>query len=252
MDRSAYRKRVLLGLLTRPISLFPAVVGASALLAAWATGDWSGWLPFLGVAGMLIGVGNFLSSAFTGGGTVAERVVRSIRTEAEQDRERALDDLERRLTEDGDPRTEQSLRDLRRLARTFGDSRGWVSALNAGTGFDILSDVNRMFEASVRYLEKTLGLWHTAQSLEHPTARRALLAQRENLVEEVQRSLEHLGAVLGQLEVLRSGMDRDSDLRGLRAELDQNLDVARRVEERMAEWELPGRQSDSSGGRDAG
>lgn len=246
MDRTAYRKRVLLGMLTRPASLWPSVAGASMLMASWATGQGSGWLPFAGLAGLLVGVGVFLSSAFTGGGAVAERVVTSMRAEAQQGRQQALDELEQRLTRDGDPRTEQSLRDLRRLAGSFRDNRGWAESLNAGTGFDILTDVDQLYETSVRYLEKTLVLWTTAHGLEQPAARETLLTQREKLIEDVQLSLEHLGKVLAQLEVLQSGVGGDSELRRLREDLDQNLDVARRVEERMAEWESPGRRFESS------
>lgn len=238
MDRQEYRKRVLLGLCTRPRTLLPLVGGASLLIGSWAVVPGAGVLPFAGLIGMLTGIGTFLSSAFTGGGKVADSVVEAMRKEGEASRELALDELERRLRTDGDPRTEQALQDLRRLAGILQQEDALASAFTAGIGFDILSDVNQLFETSVGYLEKTLDIWGTAQEIAQPAARESLMDQREHLVREVQGGVEHLGEVLGQLQGL-SGNGSNSALQRLRAELDQNLEIARRVDARMAEWEVP-------------
>ncbi len=239
MDKQEYRKRVLLGLMTRPRTLLPLVGGASLLIGSWALGQGGGGLPFAGFVGMLVGVGMFLSNAFTGGGKVAERVVEGMRKEGQKSRERSLDELERRLTTDGDPRTERALRDLRRLAQSLEQEDAWSSEFNARTGFDILSDVNQLFETSVGYLEKSLDIWRAAQGIRQPKVRETLLEQREHLVRDVQGGVEHLGDVLAQLQALQAGVGSRSAIQRLRDELDQNLEVARRVEERMAEWDTP-------------
>jgi hypothetical protein len=236
MDKREYRKRVLVRLLTRPVTLLPMVGGASLLTGAWAVGQGVGMLPFAGLVGVLAGVGTLLSSAFTGGGKTAARVVEEMRQEGEAARERALDDLEQRLTADGDPRTERALRDLRQLARRLEGGDSWLADLNARSGFDILSDVNRLFQTSVGYLEKTLEIWRAAQEIGQPAARQPLLEQREHLVREIEGGVEHLAKVLTQLQALEAGAGSTSALRQLRADLDQNLEIARRVDERMAEW----------------
>jgi hypothetical protein len=247
MDKQEYRKRVLLGLLTRPLTILPLVGGASLLIGSWALGQGGGALPFVGFLGMLGGVGSFLTSAFTGGGKVAEKVVEDLRREGQKSRERSLDELERRLTTDGDPRTERALRDLRGLARSLDQEDAWSSEFNARTGFDILSDVNRLFETSVGYLEKSLEIWRTAQGIRQPKVRETLMEQREHLVRDVQGGVEHLADVLAQLQALQAGAGSHSAIQNLRAELDQNLEVARRVEERMAEWDAPHAEFERAG-----
>lgn len=244
MDTQEYRKRVLLGLCTRPMTLLPFIGGTSLLIGSWATAQNAGPLPFVGLVGVLAGAGTFLSSLFTGGGKVAEKVVRDMRMEENQRRERSLDDLEHRLAKDGDPRTEQALRDLRRLARMLRQDDGGASGVSVRTGFDILTDVNQLFQTSVGYLERTLNLGRAALDIEQSSARTTLLDQREHLVREVQSSVDHLGEVLAQLQALAES-GSDSSLERLRKELDENLEIARRVDERMAEWEDPYRDLNS-------
>ena len=239
MDKKKYRKRLLLELCTRPLTLLPAVGGTSLLIGSWALGQSIGPLPFMGLLGVLAGIGTFMSSVLTGGGKTAKKVAEEMKSEEQALRQQALDDLEQRLMEDGDPRTEQALRDLRELAQSLAQEEVWSSLLSTHSGFAILSDVDRLFETSVSYLEKTLEIWHTAQGIQQPRVRETLLEQRTHLIREVQGSVDHLGDVLTHMQTLRTGAGSRSDLQQLRDELDQNLEIARRVDERMTAWETP-------------
>jgi methyl-accepting chemotaxis protein len=65
-------------------------------------------------------------------------------------------------------------------------------------------------------------------------ARETVLRSRGELLEEVTRSVEQLGASIDQIQVsaLAQGAG-SSDLAKIRSELDVGLEVARRVQERM-------------------
>lgn len=242
MDKRAYRRRVLLNLLTRPLTLIPLVGGTSLLLAGWAAGQRAGVVLFAGVLGVLAGAGKFLSSVFLGGGKTADRVFDTMKAEAQQKREQALDDLVHRLQHDGDPRTERALSDLRTLVAMYGEDTDWTDHLNSRTGFDLLRGISSLFDTSVGYLEKSLTLKLAADRLQTEETRRSLAERREVLIEEVQKSIKHLGEVLGSVQHVGAHGDRGGRLGQLREELDANLEIARRVEERMAGWEadVPG------------
>ena len=236
MDKREFRKRVWLRMLSSPLTLLPAVGGASLLLVGWALGLRTGLLIFSGLLGVLTGLGTFLSRLFLGGGRVAEEEAQRIDREARSRREAALDDLEGRLATDGDPRTEAALHDLRVLADSVKSQDDW-GTLNARSAFDLVSGVDELFSTSVRYLERTLALKKTADRVTSPNVRHAILEEREQLVADVEKSTTHIGELLSKMQRMAVSGGSHSDLERLREELDANLDVARKVEERMAAWD---------------
>ena len=157
--------------------------------------------------------------------------------EAHREREKALDTLDRELTEDGDPRTEACLRDLRALAKAFRSAPKPSIDLKIHDAFSIAAGVEELFTRSVASLEKTLDLWRTAQSMATKDARGPVLAQREKMIEDVSESIKQLGKVLAGIEALKAGESVHSDLARIRGELDERLAVAKKVEERMRSLE---------------
>lgn len=236
-DKRKFRRTLLLRYLTRLETLAPIVGGLTLLLASWAFKLKSGLAPFAGIVSVLVGFGSFVTRLLTGSPAIEQRVVEEISEQARQEREQRLDDLERRLAEDGDPRTEHALRDLRTLTASFANDPDVTSSVDSFSGFDIVSGVNRLFAACVESLQRTLELWRTARKMATEEARKPILARREALIDEVRASIEHLGSILANVQSLHVGEASGSELSRIRHELDASLDVARRVGERMAAWE---------------
>ena len=70
----------------------------------------------------------------------------------------------------------------------------------AMSAFDIVSDVDKLFQRSVDYLQESLNLWQTAEDMERASIKEQLMAQRDVLIGEVEQSLENLGDVLGSVK----------------------------------------------------
>jgi hypothetical protein len=88
-----------------------------------------------------------------------------------------------------------------------------------------------MFQVCVDHLRRSLELWHDA----HQAAgqkRSRLMQQREELVGEVQQSVDFLEASLEQLQTKGTRRGR-SQLARLREELEESIRIARRTEERL-------------------
>lgn len=233
LDKQRFRKKLLLGLLTSPLTLCPLVVGVTLLFAAWALSIKSGVALFAALACVLGAAGVFFTRLLLGDGKIAKAAVEEMQKEAHEAREKGLDELDRKLTEDGDSRTEASLRDLRALATAFNEARPASAGLSAGSAFDIASGVEQLFNRCVQSLARTLDLWRTAQKMVTPEAKKPILEQRESIIEDVGKSITQLGKVLAGIQGLESGGGESSELAGIREELDQRLAVAKRVEERM-------------------
>ncbi|MDP7421350.1 MAG: hypothetical protein QGH40_05710, partial [bacterium] len=115
-DQAEFRKRLLLHLLSKPGTLFPFVTGVTVLLGTWAVGPLAAGIPVFAALCCILGsAGTFLTNLVLGNEKAAKKVLEEIRDEARQTREKELDELEKNLIRDGDPRTEQYLHDLRTL-----------------------------------------------------------------------------------------------------------------------------------------
>jgi len=236
MDRATIRRKVLTSLLAAPSFLLPVTVGATALLASWATGIGEPWLPFAGALAALAGVGALATRAIFGMEEVGQRAADEVHRETQETWTLRLDDLDRRLESDGDPRTEALLREVRGLNRTIRE-QGLSKRFDPASRVDITVKMGELYDGCIRALEKSLSLWHSAQELPAGKGRRALLEQREAQIEEVGRSVGVLQE-LCRMDVGATSPDTpEGELARIRAELNHSLEVARRVEDRMESLE---------------
>lgn len=236
LDRKRLRQKIMLSLLSSPWTLVPLLGGATVLAAGWAVGISPDTAAFSGLAAILAGAGVFLTRLLVGGEAVAQKALEELQREAQAESRRRLDDLDHRLMADGDPRTEQALRNLRTLVDAFKQGGGWSDTMNAASTFDIVSGVDDLFGACVRSLERTLELWETASGVTVADARQALLDRREKIITEVQASIVQLGRILAGIQGLEGGSASTAELGRLRGELEQSLAIARRVDEKMKAW----------------
>lgn len=229
MDKREFRKRVLLDLAGNPRTLFPLVGGATLLLLAFAgLGPIVGFVGFMGI---IVGVANFVWLLTKG--EVPRKVMEELRQEAEKQRDLALDLLRKRLVQDGDPRTQKLLDDLRQLHLGFVDTQRWSEELGSVDSFNIYRTVEELFNVCVTWLERSLQLAERAANLKTETVRATVLEQRESIIKDITDSVIRLGRVLGEIQHLSSEAETPR-IAELRQELEDNLLVAQRVDRQMA------------------
>ena len=108
-----------------------------------------------------------------------------------------------------------------------------MDGLHAPAVVDVRSRVQQIFDSSVRSLEQTLQLGATAKQLRMAEARKPLLEQREKIIADIQAGVTQLGATVAALQRLGTGAQSTRELARLRDELDQSLEIASRVEDRL-------------------
>ncbi len=233
MDSGQLKKRVLLNLLTHPLTFAPALAGLSALLVAWGGEMGTGWLAFLGLSGVLASAGSMATQFLLGSDQLTRKAYAALEADAAAEKERQLDDLCQRLQQDKDARDEKLLKQLREIYQRFrGDTR-WVARLSQQSAVEITNKVEKLFSGCIITLERSLDLAQTAGKMTTKDGRRTALDARERLLEEVADSIRQMAQAIDGVLALSLAEQSPADLARIRRELDESLDVARRVEERM-------------------
>jgi hypothetical protein len=242
-DASRCRKRVLAKLVASPWVAIPVGLGAASLLAGLALGQPRGFLAFMGVSGILLGVGMALTRWLYGLEDIAREALEDLDSETEEGHRAYLNRLETQLRADGDPRTDRSLMQLRRLRDRMTRAGLANDDLSSAYVPEIRERAEQLYHSCLASLERTVELWRAAQEMATDKARSLVLDSRESLIEEVAASVRHLGATLDHLQTAELRRDRrDQSLAQMREELEMGLEVARRVEQRVEDLEESLRQ----------
>ena len=234
MDPRIYRTRVLKELIASPLVVIPAGLGAATFTMAVVLHAPLGFLGFLGLSGILAGVGIAVTRSILGWDELTRRAFDELQGESDQSQAQIIDGLEQALRADHDPRTTQSAQELRRLYRRL--ERAGVMGDNIDSLLlpEIKNKAEQLYQSCLDSLGRTLELWQAAQEMATPEARKQVLAQREALIGEVDKSVHHLGKTLDHLQTSMLKRDRqDEDLARMREELEMGLQVAQRVEQRI-------------------
>lgn len=232
LDPSDFRRKYLLRLATRPWVLGPFVGGATLLFGLWSLSLREPGLALAALAGMLGAAGMFLTRLLLGKEADSQAVIAEMQREAAAQRERRIDELRERLSRDGDPRTGAALNDLVALVRAFQEHRSPAS-LGVRATLDMAAGVQELFEHCVASLDRGFELYGTARALASEGAKAPVLQERERIIGEVQESVAHLGKLLAAVQGMTGEAGAPAELARIRAELDQRLEVSRRVDERM-------------------
>ncbi len=130
------------------------------------------------------------------------------------------------------------MRRLRALYETFKHNPQWADTVDQRSAVDIAGKVEHLFDACTRSLDRSLELWDAAQRMSTRDGRTRMLEKREKLLQEVAASVEQFATTIDSVQALTLEQQSSAaELVGLREELDQSLNVARRVEERMRNLE---------------
>ena len=223
-------------ILGSPLVVMPFMVGSAAFASLFAMGlkgSAAVIAVLIGLAGTLASAGTFLTKFILGRDDRVKQLVEASRDKAKRDKRKALDHFHHRLTMDGDERTETAMQDLRSLRQAFRQLDKIAPDLNRAMIEDIQQRSEELFQQCMSSLEKTLQLWKTADSLASEMARKPILEQREKLVGDVVQTVEHMSRTLASVQGITSRSDGDARLQRLRGELDQSLEVAKKVEQRI-------------------
>ena len=225
------RKKIFLDLFASPGTLFPVVGGLSLLIASWAFS--SAAAAMLGLLGVLTGLGVSATKLIWKLENITNDAYEYVHAQEVEDQEKKLDDLDNRLTRDHDPRTQTSLRELRELYRSFAeDVKGGKLARSAS---EVLEVMGELFRRCVDQLEYSYELWQTARK-KSPEERDKVVQEREQVIEEVIDTVRHVERTVEQFRGFAAKRSEDQ-LQQLRDELDEAMRVARRTEDRMANWD---------------
>jgi hypothetical protein len=225
------KRKIYLDVFASPVTLLPIVVGLTSLLTSWAVGG-NATLTFAGVAGIVGGLGLFASRIIFGLERLTQRAYQYVLDKQQAEQAESLERLHDKLENDNDPRTQRLLRQMlavyKSLEKDVREGKVTVAA------HDVLDGVDRMFKVCVEYLERSYELWENAMRLKG-TAKKTSLKQRDELVGEVEHSVDFLEKKIDQLHSVATKQSK-SALADLRAELDETIRVARRAEQRMSEF----------------
>jgi hypothetical protein len=237
VNDNTLKRKMLLSVLGSPVTLLPVMAGVTAFLGSWMLGFRQD-LGALGLlAGLLGGAGMFVTNLLVGGESYAKEAIEEEREKAGLEREAALDALDRRLAEDGDPRDESALRDLRSLAAALEElSELGAIDLEAANVIEIRAGMAQLFDRCVAHLERILVLRDMAEKMTTKAARKPIDEQRDEIMAEIFESVKTLGKMLMDLQGLGDS-DSTRELSRIREEMDQNLKVARKVDERLQDFE---------------
>ena len=228
MDR--FQRRAVFEATKSPSSSIPLAAGIMILLATLMMGPF-GILSLAGLLAMLTGVGFAVRKIFHGFSKLTNTAYEQFFETQQAKQLRALRELDQQLQRDNDHRTHNLLRQLWVLYQTLEEDIK-SGKLNYGA-HDVLEKVDDMFRVCIDHLRLSYQLWEMARRQDGSIARQKL-QQREELIQEVHTSVDHLEQVVSRLE--ESAVERNTgELKRLREELDESMRVAKAVEERTAD-----------------
>jgi hypothetical protein len=216
--------------------LLPSIIGAGALFFSRGRGR----LSVVGLAVLAFAVFSAAQRWFAGGDELTEQAWRDLQRKSRQEHAKYLRELRRELRSDRDPRTSNMLKKLQRIHDRLLTAKSWRRDGTSEMFGEIHVQANELYQACLRLLERSLEIWKASRDMATEPARRQLRDSREQLVTEVQHSIDNLEQTLDHLQTsaLKQGSQVEADAARLREELDEGLSVALQVEQRMRQLEV--------------
>lgn len=235
MNLKELKRKVMIDTLLTPTTLVLGTIGAVGLLFGWALS--SAATVVVGVLGLLGAAGTSVTSFFSNFDEMADRAVKAYKLQEIQEKETALDELDANLKKDRDPRDQTYLREIRAVYKTFLKDIAEGKYCDYVTN-DTLKQLEEMFQAVVASLKYSYDLWEDSNEASGDVRKR-ILQEREHVITEVGASVERMTASISNIRAL-SFKSKKEDLRDMRDRLKDNLEIARRTQERVQALEKPG------------
>ncbi|MEM7166944.1 MAG: hypothetical protein AAF581_15880 [Planctomycetota bacterium] len=164
---------------------------------------------------------------------IAGEVFEQMTSAEKKGHEAQLDALDRRLQGDGDERTEEALRHLRDMFADYQGDRSLIEKLGIEAAVDVDRRLDKLFTETVRSLERSYELWQASTKMRTHKGREDLVTARERVLEEIEENVKHAARAIDGLRAMQLNHRDDEKLAKLRQELDDTLQIAQRVEDRL-------------------
>lgn len=218
--------KVMLDLFADPMLLVPAVGGASVLVAGWVIG--SPLLMFGGLGGVLAAGGVFTTKFLFKLPELTAKAYDYMQEQKQKDRDKELNELDAKLVRDKNPKSQQSLRSLRRVYAALLQD---IEAGKLSPDYDVMETIKQLYEGCIDNLKHSYELYEAACML--PVNRRESLEnERQSLIDDVWETVEQFEGHVNQIYITPVHRKR-TDLAERRRELERSLEIARRTEERL-------------------
>lgn len=236
IDKKRLKNKILVGLLTSPFTLVPFVLGMTLFVIFVTFSRKMGITLFGAVSCFLGSVAGFFTQLLMVGDKIRQKALEELNKEEQKKKDEALNALDKQLCADGDPRTEGYLRDLRAVCKAFIEKRDSFSNANISILFDVVTGIDQLFQECVRSLQQTLEILRLASEVGTEKTRKTLLSQRENVVNDVGKTIDHLAKILQDFQKIEEGDHVNSRLAQIRKDLDESIEIAKVVDQRLSEF----------------
>lgn len=226
MKTSEIRSRALIDLVGSPLVAGPFVVGITSLMAAWAV-DGSPGMTMLGIVGIMGAGAMYVTSMLLWKDDIIHNMQAKLAAEEEAKLNAKLDKLDEKLRSNRDPRDQQMLQDLRHIYLLFKRDKTDIASAYA-----INNIIDEMFHACVLQLESSYDVWNRQRKLAPGEHKARLRDQREEMLAEVEQTVEQIRKSIDELNAL-DFEDDSTNLGAFRSQLAQQLEGAKEVESRI-------------------
>ncbi|MBN2589405.1 MAG: hypothetical protein JXA96_06060 [Sedimentisphaerales bacterium] len=232
MDKERFRRKYLLGIFLSPLTLFPAAAGFTGFLGFMLFQKTVNAVVSLAI-GLGLGLGILAQRLIIGSEKIAQKAKKETEDEERAERETKLDKLDKELRKTRGKQDEEALRELRFLVDNFNKSDLWKQSLDAVSANSLLSTIDEIFEQCLSSLYQTIQLYQLAQEAPSKRISDSILGKRDSIIKGVQDSVTRLNVTLCAAQELRVSNDQEAKLSRLSEELTSQLDIAKRVQERL-------------------
>ncbi|MBN1974242.1 MAG: hypothetical protein JW787_11420 [Sedimentisphaerales bacterium] len=232
MDKERFRKKYLLGIFLSPLTLFPAVAGLTGFLGCMLFNKVIGAVTSLAI-GLGFGFGVLFQRLIIGSEKIARRAQQEVEEEEREAREARLDKLDKELRRTPGKQDEEALRELRFLVDKFSKSDLWRKNLDMVTANNLLSTIDEIFDQCISSLNHTIELYKLSQEAPSERISRNIMEKRDSIIIGVQKGAAKLNETLCEVQDIGGTGNQGDKLSILSRELNDQLDIARRVKERL-------------------
>jgi hypothetical protein len=193
-----------------------------------------GTVAFLGFICCMIGFGALLTNWVFNLEGISKRAAQEWSRQQQAKKDRELDQLDSNLQQTRETRDETALRNLRALYGSFTQDfqQGKLSKTIPPM---MLAQIDEIFSNCIIQLGRSYDLWQQSQMVQGEL-KKGLSDQRRQILDDVENSVTLLAEAINEVRALRLKTSR-SELRRLQEKLASQLNVAKAVEEKVAELE---------------
>ena len=218
------KKQVLFELIATPYAVVPGTVGVALMLLSFIVRP----LAFLGFFGLTLAFVAFVINLLLNSEKVSNRALKKWEKRRREIKIAELNALDNNLTKDGDPRTQNALRDLRAIYFDFIDDIAQRKIKTTSASSRVLLSVDKIFDACVRALNHSYDLWYNSTKMSD-SMRSKVLDLREEIVKEVVSNVSRLFEAVSQIRIMGLDLDKD-DMSRLQTRLQNDLEIAESID----------------------